>query len=418
MMLLQRLQAWLTRPTRMTTGIRPTLSGLGFLLGTTLIGLTAVDADVNLLLMLFGLCVGAFLVNFLLGWRCLRFISIRRIAPDAAVVGQQFDLRYVITNKHRWITARALIIEDEAHSSASIPSPQGFITALGPGETQTINIPYLCDYRGRLTFSSFRVMSGFPFNLLVKWRRLIDEREMVIYPMLGSLRADPRTFARALETSSNSSNLGRQRGEEEYFGIREYRHGDSLRKIHWRRSARTGQLMIRETAATATQQYWCVVDSRRIAGDDDPAGHLEQVLSAAATFVCAVLEQGASVGLICNGDPLVILPPGAGRSHRPRLLRELALRAGEHHDGLAPHVRSHPWPARWHGACFYFACAEDDDVNQAVAAIERALGTVRVLIPGARLFDKFIRLPNLNATSERVECPVNAAPVAAKAALL
>lgn len=402
----------------MTTGIRPTLSGLGFLLGTTLIGLTAVDADVNLLLMLFGLCVGAFLVNFLLGWRCLRFINIRRIAPDAAVVGQQFDLRYVVTNRHRWITARALIIEDEAYSSATIPNPQGFITALAPGETRTINIPYLCDLRGRLTFSSFRVMSGFPFNLLVKWRRLLDEREMVIYPMLGSLRADPRTFARALDTSSNSSNLGRQRGEEEYFGIREYRHGDSLRKIHWRRSARTGQLMIRETAATATQQYWCVVDSRQIDNQDSAADQLEKVLSAAATFVCAVLEQGASVGLICNGDPLIILPPGAGRSHRPRLLRELALRYSDHHDELASHIRSHPWPARWHGACFYFACGNDDNVSEAVSAIERALGTVRLLIPGSDTFEKFIRLPDLNSPREIIDIPVKQAAGAVKAAVL
>jgi len=417
-MLLQRLQAWLTRPTRMTTGIRPTLSGLGFLLGTTLIGLTAVDADVNLLLMLFGLCVGAFLVNFLLGWRCLRFIRIRRIAPDAAVVGQQFDLRYVVTNRHRWITARALIIEDEAYSSATIPNPQGFITALAPGETRTINIPYLCDLRGRLTFSSFRVMSGFPFNLLVKWRRLLDEREMVIYPMLGSLRADPRSFARALDTSSNSSNLGRQRGEEEYFGIREYRHGDSLRKIHWRRSARTGQLMIRETAATATQQYWCIVDSRRIKEDDAAAENLEHVLSAAATFVCAVLEQGASVGLICNGDPLIILPPGAGRAHRPRLLRELALRRSDHDDGLAPHIRSHPWPARWHGACFYFACGQDDDVSQAVSTIERALGSVRVFIPGSSTFEKFIRLPELNRSSATIDFSDQRAAGAVKAAML
>ena len=393
-MLLQRIQNWLTRPTRMTTGIRPTSSGLFFLVGTTLIGLTAVDADVNLLLMLFGLCVGALMVNFLLGWRCLRFISIRRIAPEAAVVGQQFDLRYIVTNKHRWITARALIVEDEAYSGASIPNPQGFITSLGPGETRTISLPYLCDVRGRLTFASIRVLTGFPFNLLLKWRRLHDKREMVIYPMLGGLRSDPRSLARSIDSSRHANHLGNRRGDEEYFGIREYRHGDSLRKIHWRRSARTGQLMIRETATTSTQQYWCVVDSRRIKTETNGTELLEVTLSAAATFVCAVLEQGASVGLICNGDPLVILPPGSGRIHRPRLLRELALRRGDHDDSLDDHVRSQPWPARWHGPCFYFATGEDAATRAAVSSLERALGAVRIFTPHTPAFNKFIRLPN------------------------
>ena len=84
--------------------------------------------------------------------------------------------------------------------------------------------------------------------------------------------------------------------------------------------------MVREMAQSGDNQLWCVVDTCVAPGDAGQARRLELAISAAATVICDALERGAKVGLICNGEPLVVMPPAAGRARRPRLLRELAIR--------------------------------------------------------------------------------------------
>src|ERR1041385_9564939 len=53
----------------------------------------------------------------------------------------------------------------------------------------------------------------------------------------------------------------RIKGEEEYYGVREYRIGDNPRRIHWRRTAQTGQLMVRDMAKTRDLRFWGLLDS-------------------------------------------------------------------------------------------------------------------------------------------------------------
>src|SRR5690606_36034806 len=215
---------------------------------------------------------------------------------------------------------------------------------------------------------------------------------------------------RATDTSSSSITFARTRGEEEYYGIREYRHGDSPRKIHWRRSARTGRLIIRETLQTGTQRLWCAVDVRMRSESAGASAALEQVIAAAATYICAALEEGASVGLISNGDPIVILPPANGRAHRPRLLRELALRTGHGAESLAALVRRHPWPARWQAPCVMFAVHMDDEARESAACLVRALGSARLYVPGTPAFSALVAMPSvLTAADAQPALPKEAA---------
>lgn len=373
-------------------GVRLTWGGAAFLIGVLLIGVTAVDADINLLLLMFGFCTGAYVVNATYGWRALRHLSVRRIVPESVVAGQPFQLRYVVTNQHRWAIARSVILEDVFPNKSRDGSPQAFIRSLRPGESITLNVPFICHHRGRVHLQAVRFVSRFPFNLVSKAVRLLSEHELVVCPALGRMLIDPASAARSLDASVSAATPGRARGDEEYSGIREYRHGDNVKKIYWRRSARTGQLVIRETTQSVNQRFWCAVDTRSDLRDASASEALEATLSAAATFICSALEQGASVGLICNGEPLVILPPGSGRAFRPRLMRELGLRPGGHNDSLAECIRRHPWPTRWHASCVLFAVRDDAETRDAAVCLTRSLGPTRALIAGTPGFSSVISL--------------------------
>jgi hypothetical protein len=89
----------------------------------------------------------------------------------------------------------------------------------------------------------------------------------------------------------------------------------------------------------------------------------------------------------------VILPPGGGRAHRPRLLRELALRTKNPEDDLASAVQRVAWPNRWRGACYLFAAHDCDDLRNAARALNFALGATTVLTPGSTAFENMFLFP-------------------------
>jgi len=98
---------------------------------------------------------------------------------------------------------------------------------------------------------------------------------------------------------------------------REYRPGDDPRLIHWRSSAKTGALTVRELEAETAVDTRLVLEGR--SGDADA---VERGLSRAASFVVHLIRAGAAVELL---GPGVFVPLGRGLAHQRRLLTALAL---------------------------------------------------------------------------------------------
>jgi uncharacterized protein (DUF58 family) len=121
----------------------------------------------------------------------------------------------------------------------------------------------------------------------------------------------------------------------EFFGLREWREGDDRRGIHWRSTARTGRLMVREHEDELERQVTIVVDNalparvvralaagERLREDAPLDDAVERTISHAASLATAYLEAGWAVGLAARGAQL---PLASGRAQLTRVLRELAL---------------------------------------------------------------------------------------------
>ena len=90
--------------------------------------------------------------------------------------------------------------------------------------------------RGIYEFDRYQLATSFPFGFI---KRAVNERRkdvVVIYPALAEV--DPRLLAlcRSAETSG-SMMRPRPGGMDEFYGVKEFRPGDSPRWIYWRRSA-------------------------------------------------------------------------------------------------------------------------------------------------------------------------------------
>ena len=121
----------------------------------------------------------------------------------------------------------------------------------------------------------------------------------------------------------------------EFFGLRERRPGDDRRDVHWKSSARTGRLLVREYEDELARRVVIGVDNalpddaREAAADgalipahQTQVSAVERAISVAASLASAYLEAGWTVELSCRGCHV---PGGTGRMHEAKLARALAL---------------------------------------------------------------------------------------------
>jgi uncharacterized protein (DUF58 family) len=184
--------------------------------------------------------------------------------------------------------------------------------------------------RGRYTLTGYRLATKFPFALFRKSRDVEAPLEILVYPARVAVpRPPPRAATRG---DAIADRLGR-RGE--FFGLRERRPGDDRRDVHWKSSARSGRLLVREYEDELARRVVIAVDNalpqdvRDAVGDgaltpmqDFQVTAVERAISIAFSLGTTYLEAGWTVELVSRG---LHVAPGHGRMHEAKLARELAL---------------------------------------------------------------------------------------------
>jgi uncharacterized protein (DUF58 family) len=165
------------------------------------------------------------------------------------------------------------------------------------------------------------VGTRFPFALFHKSRVVSSPGELVVYPAIFPVVL-PMPRARQLGETT-AARLGR-RGE--FFGLREYRAGDDHRDIHWRSTARAGQLMVREHEEESERRATLFCDNALPADDrideEAAAEALERAISLTASLASAYLAHGYLVRLVARGASA---PLAGGPMQLTRVLHTLAL---------------------------------------------------------------------------------------------
>jgi len=109
--------------------------------------------------------------------------------------------------------------------------------------------------RGPVGATGWTITTSDPLGFFRAERACPDAEVALVLPRFASLRG--RREPRELEAGAVAPRAG---SGNELFGIREYRPGDSLRRIHWRSSARHGQLVVREYEPPGLQTLTILVD--------------------------------------------------------------------------------------------------------------------------------------------------------------
>jgi uncharacterized protein (DUF58 family) len=97
--------------------------------------------------------------------------------------------------------------------------------------------------RGRYRFDAVRAVFEDPFGLARAEQTLGAESTLLVYPRLVELE---RVFSELGVTMAGGHVVLRRTAGFDLHSVREYQQGESLRKVHWRTTARRGELMVKE----------------------------------------------------------------------------------------------------------------------------------------------------------------------------
>lgn len=221
------------------------------------------------------------------------------VTPSRVVVGERAQVRLVLGNPHSFGTGPLRITE-------TVPGgrPLRFSVAGVRGrQRRTVAYPLPALRRGRYTVGPTTVMASDPFGLVTADTRSTDVGELVVRPKTVALAnlTLPIAWRDGAATLSHSVGVG---GSDD-ASVREYRHGDDLRKIHWRSTARSGAFMVRQEERPWHGESLVLLDHRALAYPTVPsqpdAAALEWAISATASIACHLAERGRRVSVV-TGD--------------------------------------------------------------------------------------------------------------------
>lgn len=202
-----------------------------------------------------------------------------------------------------------------------------FATSLRSGKSASFS--YTVDAtRGRHTYDPLTVLTRDSSGSLERETTRSVESRIECVPRLAEIGTFPlraSTVRRVGTVSTNEAGSG-----VEFHAVRDYRPGDPLSRVDWRRLARTGDLSTVEFRQEQAASVVAVVDARehtQVWGPDDRP-ILDHQVRAAGGVVASRLDAGDRAGIAAFGPHWEWIAPGLGRDHRERLRRSLALDQG------------------------------------------------------------------------------------------
>lgn len=214
-------------------------------------------------------------------------------------------------------------------------SRAGFIPRLAPNSAESLNYRLVFPRRGRQTSSDLELTCGYPLGLVSLRHEIVAEEDIIVFPQLGSLHKGLlRHFLTRHSPSLGQAQTFPRRhpgAQTEFHGLRTFRAGDSPRWIHWRTTARRGELMVREFEDMPEEHLVLVVDvQERATGHDRELHLIERALSFAATICWEWCRQkGDHMVLALAGPKPVIVGGITGLPLALTMLELLALASTE-----------------------------------------------------------------------------------------
>jgi len=291
--------------------ILPTKGGVAFGVTLVVMLLASINYQLNLGYVLTFLLAGSALMSVHMTHATLRGLTLH-LRPAAPVfAGEPARLEVVLSSPGAARHGLCLHFhgENQAQGKAWCDVP-----AEGQASAHLSTVP---PHRGWHALPAVVLETQFPFGLFRAWTVWRPALQVLAYPR----PEQPSVPLPASQPAPGDAAHSRSAQGSELDGVRAWRRGDGLRRVVWKKVARSGQLVSRETTADASRELWLDWQASRAAGSAkalDTEGRLSRLVA----WVLAAEHQGLVYGLRLPGQQMA---PDRGDAQRRAALQALAL---------------------------------------------------------------------------------------------
>jgi len=311
------------------------LPGLLFVVLTISVGFAAANRPNNLVVWIFGAMLSLILVSGIISGSMMVRMRVSRLETRRAVVGSPLELRYLVANTSRFRSAFALRVDEliPARVRRGFLSriAHGWSIRIAPGEKQVCDLVLWPRKRGVMTLERVRLMSFFPFGLVGRSLEFRLPVRILVHPEIRPVR---RALLREAALGEvGGIRLARRPGAgEDFYSVREFRPGDSIRQVAWKRLGSSDELLVVQRSSSAPPRIRVLLDLSQppdrlrfdAARGVDAAGLEERAIMMAASVLVAADREGHEHGLTILGFEDRPIPMRRGYWHRERSLSTLA----------------------------------------------------------------------------------------------
>ena len=222
-----------------------TREGWIYIGGIIVVALAALNTGNNLLFLILASLIAIILMSGILSSITLSGIAMRLELPEHIFAGQAVRAQVDLENEKVTLPSFSLRVEavttKKSPAAALLETPVYF-PYVPKRQHVRQSVPLTFVHRGAYRQDMFRIVTRFPFGFLQKARRVELRTEALVYPSVEPSR-DFLEILPALQGALESLSKG---GGHDLYALRGYVPTDSARYVHWKASARTGTLMVRE----------------------------------------------------------------------------------------------------------------------------------------------------------------------------
>ncbi len=234
--------------------------------GLLLVALAALNTGNNLLFLILASLIALILMSGILSSISLSGVEMRLTLPEHIFAGQSVRAFVELENQKLTLPSFSLRVEavqeKGAPASAILEKPVYF-PYLPRQERLQQSVPMTFQRRGLYRQDAFRIVTRFPFGFLQKARRLDLKTEALVYPSVEPT-AEYMEILAVLQGALESVTKGRG---QDLYALRDYVHTDSARLVHWKATARSGSLMVREFTREEDSRVLLVLDPHSAAAE-------------------------------------------------------------------------------------------------------------------------------------------------------
>lgn len=293
--------------------IHPTREGWYFIGATFAIGLAATNTGNNLLYLILAMLLSAMAVSGMLSEQTMRRLRVRRELPSRIFAGVPVLVGLRLTNGKPHLPSYAVHLADADPAGGA--AARHFVLKVSAGGREIRRHAAVFPRRGWQFFPGLRISTRFPFGLFVKISRPILQDAVLVYPAVRALQH--HEIPAALQPGWRER--GRRGQGAGLYNLRPYRPGDDPRLLHWKTSARAGDLMLKELEEEDRPRLRLILVDPLAS---TPADRVEADLAHAASVAAHALRRGAEVEVV-TADARI--EPEQDEAQLDRILECLAL---------------------------------------------------------------------------------------------